>query len=203
VARVRAALGISQGALARRLGLSQSAIYMYEDGKRPIPGPVAIMCRQLLESGDLAITRFKSVQLRPEIYRAAEIIENRPGIPLLCPVPAGWPSPSEDYVEDQLDLQTLAVRNPAATFFLRAMGESMVGAGIHDGDLLVVDRSKAPVTGKVVIASVDGELTIKRLVKRNGRVFLTPANPQFSEIDITGREDASVWGVVTYVLHAL
>lgn len=137
------------------------------------------------------------------IYCAAETDGERPGTPLLCPVPAGWPSPSEDYIEDALDLQKLLVRNPAATFFIRAMGHSMIGAGIHDNDLLVVDRSIAPTAGKVVIAVIDGELTVKRLVKKNGRILLAPENPDYPVFDITGREDASIWGVVKHVVHDL
>ena len=125
------------------------------------------------------------------------------GSPLLCPVPAGWPSPSEDYVEDVLDLHQLMVKNPPATYFLRATGHSMIGAGIHDGDLLVVDRSKEPKAGRVVIAAVDGELTIKRLLKKNGRVLLAAENPDYPDFDISGREDASIWGVVIYVIHSL
>lgn len=141
--------------------------------------------------------------LRPEILKAAEVTPNRPGQPLLCPVPAGWPSPSEDFIEDTLDLHQMMVRNPAATFFLRAIGHSMIGAGIHDGDLLVVDRSISPRPGKVVIAVVDGELTIKRLVKKNGRVLLAAENPDYPDFDITGREDASIWGVVIHAVHNL
>ena len=96
---------------------------------------------------------------------------SREGVPLfLCPIPAGWPSPAEDYVEDTLDLHKFAVRNEAATFFLRASGDSMTGAGIHDGDILVVDRSISPVSGKVVIIAIDGELTVKRLVKKGKRL---------------------------------
>lgn len=141
--------------------------------------------------------------LHPEIINAAELVEGRSGNPLLCPIPAGWPSPSEDYIEDSLDLHQMMVRNPAATYFLRAMGHSMTGAGINDGDLLVVDRSKTPAPGKVVIAVVDGELTIKRLVKKGGRVLLASENPDYPDFDITGREDASIWGVVTHATHNL
>ena len=141
--------------------------------------------------------------LYPEIFKAIEVTEGRSGTPLLTPVAAGWPSPSEDYIEDSLDLHQMVVRNPAATYFLRAMGHSMLGAGIHDGDLLVVDRSKEPVSGKVVIAVVDGELTVKRLAKKNGRVLLLAENPDYPDLDITDREDASIWGVVTYVIHNL
>lgn len=137
------------------------------------------------------------------MYKASDFTNAPPLRPLLTPVPAGWPSPSEDYVEDELNLHNLMVKNPAATYFLRAMGESMIGAGIHDGDLLVVDRSKDPSSGKVVIANIDGELTIKRLVKRKDRIFLVPENPAFPEIDVTGREDTDIWGVVTHVVHNL
>ena len=139
----------------------------------------------------------------PAIRPAAEFEDNPPVRPLLCPIPAGWPSPSEDYLEDQLNLHEMVVRNPASTFFLRAIGESMIGAGIHDGDLLVVDRSVSPRSGKVVIAMVEGEMTIKRLVKQGGRTLLVPENPDYPEFDITGRDDAAVWGVVTHVVHNL
>ena len=141
-------------------------------------------------------------ELQP-IFSAADLDEERAGQPQLCPLPAGWPSPAENYVESSLDLHKLAVRNPPATFFLRVMGDSMIGCGIHNGDLLVVDRSRTPASGKVVVAIVDGELTIKRLVKRKDRLFLCPDNPSYPEIDITDREETSVWGVATYVLHQL
>ena len=133
----------------------------------------------------------------------AELEEDRAGQPELCPVPAGWPSPAENYVEETLDLHRLAVRNPPATFFLRVAGDSMLGAGIHNGDILVVDRSQTPVSGRVVVAAVDGELTIKRLIKRQGKTFLSPENPAYPEIDISDREETSIWGVATYVLHRL
>ena len=121
----------------------------------------------------------------------------------LCPVAAGWPSPSEDYIEGKLNLHTHVVRNESATFFVKAGGDSMIGAGIHEGDLLVLDRSIKPKPGKVVIACVDGEFTVKRFVKRGQRWLLQPENSEYQEIDITGREDVEIWGVVTYVLHAL
>lgn len=79
----------------------------------------------------------------------------------------------------------------------------MIGAGIHDGDLLVVGRSTNAVPGNVVIAIIEGELTIKRLIKRKGKIILAPENPDYPEIDITGREDADIWGVVTHVVHNL
>lgn len=135
---------------------------------------------------------------------AAAMDQNRQGVPLyLTPVEAGFPSPAEDYLDRRLDLHQHLVRNEAATFFLRAHGESMLGAGIHDGDLLIVDRSIEAVHRKVVIAALDGELTVKRLLRREGRVLLAPENPQFEPIDITESEFVHIWGVVTYVVHKL
>lgn len=138
-----------------------------------------------------------------ELLGAAEAFSpGRAGPPLfLSPVEAGFPSPAEDYLDQRLDLHQYLVRNEAATFFLRAHGESMLGAGIHDGDLLVVDRSLEAGHRKVVIAALDGELTVKRLLRRAGRVLLAPENPRFEPIDITEHEFVHIWGVVTYVIH--
>lgn len=140
-----------------------------------------------------------------ELMGAAEAFTpERMGPPLfLAPVEAGFPSPAEDYLDRRLDLHQHLVRNEAATFFLRAHGESMLGAGIHDGDLLVVDRSLEAGHRKVVIAALDGELTVKRLLRSGGRVLLAPENPRFEPIDITERECVYIWGVVTYVIHKL
>ena len=139
-----------------------------------------------------------------ELVSASAIHQERPGLPLyLAPVEAGFPSPAEDYLDRRLDLHQHLVRNEAATFFLRAHGKSMLGAGIHDGDLLIVDRSVDAVHRKVVIAALDGELTVKRLLRREGRVLLAPENPQFEPIDITESEFVHIWGVVTYVVHKL
>ena len=135
---------------------------------------------------------------------AAGSSAHREGVPLyLAPVEAGFPSPAEDHLDCKLDLHRHLVRNEAATFFLRAHGESMLGAGIHDGDLLVVDRSVEAAHRKVVIAALEGELTVKRLLRREGRVLLAPENPDFLPIDITESEFVHIWGVVTYVIHKL
>lgn len=135
---------------------------------------------------------------------APECPPNREGQALyLSPVEAGFPSPADDYMEKKLDLHEHLVRNEAATFFLKAHGESMLGAGIHDGDLLIVDRSLTASHNKVVIAALDGELTVKRLVHRQGKVFLMPENSDYTPIDITEREYVHIWGVVSYVVHKL
>ena len=121
----------------------------------------------------------------------------------LAPVNAGWPSAAEDYIDGQVNLHELIVRNPAATFFLRASGDSMLGVGIHDGDLLVVDRSLEASHNRVVIAALDGELLVKKLSRKEGRVLLKSANPDYPEFDITEREYAHIWGVVSHVVHRL
>lgn len=126
------------------------------------------------------------------------------GMPLyMSPIKAGFPSPAEDYVERNLDLHEYLVKDKAATFFLRAEGDSMRGAGILDGDLLVVDRGREASHGRIVIAALDGELTVKRLLRRKNRVILAPENPDYPEIDITDREHLHLWGVVTYAIHQL
>ncbi len=118
-----------------------------------------------------------------------------------CPVQAGWPSPAEDYLESSLDLNRLLVKNQPSTFVVSVAGDSMTGIGIHDGDRLIVDKSLPVRPGKVVIASVGGEFTVKTVERRGKRVFLVPHAEGYPEIEITEREDALVWGVVTYVLH--
>ena len=102
-----------------------------------------------------------------------------------------------------LTLDDLVVPHPERTYFLRASGESMLGAGIMPGDLLVVEKAEDAVSGKVVIAAVDGEYTVKRLQRRAGRVLLRPENAAYPDINITGREDARIVGVVIACLHAL
>ena len=137
-----------------------------------------------------------------ELVACCDSPSTREGLPLyLSPVEAGFPSPADDFVERKLDVHEYVVRNEAATFFLRAHGESMLGAGIHNGDLLVVDRSLEAAHNRVVIAALDGELTVKRLVRRGGQVLLMPENPDYTPVDITEREHVHIWGVVTYAVH--
>ena len=139
-----------------------------------------------------------------QILGSASELSGELSCPLyLSPVNAGWPSPAEDYIDQQLNLHEYVVRNPAATFFLRAAGDSMINVGIHDGDLLIVDRSVDAAPNRVVIAALEGELLVKRLARRNGKTWLVPANPDYPDIDITNREYVHIWGVVTYVLHKL
>lgn len=116
-------------------------------------------------------------------------------------VRAGFPSPAEDYIEDRLDLNELLVAHPGATFYVRVSGESMMDAGIQDGDTLVVDRSLDARNDDIVIATLNGEFTVKRLVYRASRPWLIPCNPLFSDIELTEDMDTMIWGVVTSVIH--
>jgi len=118
-----------------------------------------------------------------------------------CSVRAGFPSPADDYIERHLDLNRHLVKHPAATFFVTASGDSMIGAGIASGDMLVVDRSLEAVHGKIVIAAVNGELTVKRLSREGGRIRLMPENDRYQPVEINDDEALVIWGVVTHVIH--
>ena len=118
-------------------------------------------------------------------------------------VSAGFPSPAADYEEDKLDLNRHLIKNPAATFFVKANGDSMIGAGIHNGDLLVVDRSIEPKDRSVVIAVVSGEFTVKRLRISRKKIVLESENRNYPAKEINQETEFEVWGVVTNVVHAL
>jgi DNA polymerase V len=118
-------------------------------------------------------------------------------------VPAGFPSPAADYEQGKLDLNKHLISHPAATFFVRAAGDSMLKAGIHNGDLLVVDRSIEPRDKNVVIAIVNGELVVKRIRIRRNKITLEAENDAYPSRQIDARMEFEVWGVVTNVIHAL
>ncbi len=118
-------------------------------------------------------------------------------------VPAGFPSPAEDHMEMPLDLNKHLINNPAATFFVRVSGDSMINAGIHHNDLLVVDRSLEPRNDNIVIAVINGELTVKRLKLSHKKLALQPENKQYQTQEITPEMDFHIWGVVTSVVHKL
>ena len=121
----------------------------------------------------------------------------------LCHVEAGFPSPADDYMEGALDLNEHVIKHPSATYFVRASGDSMIGAGIFNGDLLIVDRSLEASSGKVVIAEVDGQLTVKRLLKLNDGFSLKSENSSYPPIELQEGNEVVVWGVVTHVIHDL
>jgi DNA polymerase V len=117
-------------------------------------------------------------------------------------VEAGFPSPADDYLEGTLDLNEHLIARPAATFFLRVSGDSMTGAGIYPGDILIVDRSLTPADGRIVIAVIDGELTVKRLHRQHGRIRLVPENPRYPPIEVSAEQDLHIWGVVVHAVHS-
>lgn len=119
----------------------------------------------------------------------------------LASVKAGFPSPADDFMEKKLDLNEHLIRHPAATFFVRVDGDSMQGAGIRRGDILVVDRSLEAQDGRIVVAVVNGEFTVKRIRLREEEVLLEPENPRYASIRIDPDSDFQVWGVVTYIIH--
>ncbi len=116
-------------------------------------------------------------------------------------VPAGFPSPAEDFMDLDLNLQEYLVQHPSATFCVRAIGDSMLKAGIHSGDVMVVDRALEPRNKNIVLAVLDGEFTVKRIQKKKEQLFLVPENDQYQPIIITEEMDFKVWGVVTHVIH--
>ena len=119
-------------------------------------------------------------------------------------VGAGFPSPATDYVEDDIDLNNHLIKNIPSTFLIRAQGKSMNSVGIHDGDLLVVDRSLDPKNFSTVIANINEELVVKSFLRENNQNFLTSGSKKLKDkINLTENSEIFIWGVVTYVIHAL
>lgn len=125
------------------------------------------------------------------------------GLPLfVVPVSAGFPSPADDYLEGNLNLHTYLVKRPAATFFATARGDSMVGAGIHSGNLLVVDRSLEP-ENRIVIALLEGEFIVRRLQAASGVTYLVASNEAYEPIKISDGMELEIWGVLIAAIHFL
>ena len=135
-----------------------------------------------------------------EFYSAETTTELK--IPLFeSGVSAGFPSPADDYMDLPIDLNEFLIKHPAATFYVRVKGNSMEGAGIRNGDLLIVDRAEEPRNKSIVLGVIDGEFTVKRIKKKGSDLYLMPDNPEFKPIKINDNMDFQVWGVVTYVVH--
>ena len=116
-------------------------------------------------------------------------------------VPAGFPSPAEDHMDLDLDLSSYLIQHPSATFCVRVEGDSMVGAGIQSGDVILIDRSLTPNPGNIVLAVVDGEFTVKRVDIVDDKLFLIPENPLLKPMEVAEGSSFQVWGVVTFVIH--
>tara|TARA_R110002049_G_scaffold37208_2_gene117548 strand:- start:878 stop:1318 length:441 start_codon:yes stop_codon:yes gene_type:complete len=115
-------------------------------------------------------------------------------------ISAGFPSPAEDFKEERLSLDRELIKNKEATFFARVSGQSMIGAGLDDNDLLVIDRSLEPTNNKIAVCFLDGEFTVKRLKVDKDEVWLKPENPNYPIIKITEENDFIIWGIVTNVI---
>lgn len=118
-------------------------------------------------------------------------------------VPAGFPSPAEDYLENGLDIAAHLVKHQKATFFMRVTGDSMVDAGINDGDLIVIDRAERVCDGSIVVARLNDEFVVKRFRLISGRPWLYPASQRYEPIEITEDTDFEVWGRVTFAITSL
>ena len=119
-------------------------------------------------------------------------------------VGAGFPSPATDYVEDDIDLNAHLIKNIPSTFLIRVQGKSMKSIGIHDGDILVVDKSLSPKNFSTVIVSVNEELVVKNFIKEKNQSFLTSGSKKFKDkINLIENPEIVIWGIVTYVIHAV
>lgn len=116
---------------------------------------------------------------------------------------AGFPSPAGDYIESRIDLNKELIKHPAATFVVHVQGNSMIGAGIHTADRLIVDRSLKPEDGSIVVGSLNGELVVKRLRMRDQKLYLLSENPGYAPIPVAEGNDFEVWGVPTYAIHKI
>ena len=144
----------------------------------------------------------KMINPMAEVARA-DAANDKILIPLVGPrVAAGFPSPADDYMEDYLDLNQLLISEKESTYLVRVKGESMINIGIFPKDLLIVDRSRDPIDGDIVIAVLDGELTVKRLVIRGNRITLVAENKKFPPIVVREDQEFLVWGIVTHCIHS-
>ena len=125
-------------------------------------------------------------------------------IPLLSSlISAGFPSPADDYTEENIDLNDILITNPSSTFFLRVKGDSMINSGIQDEDLIIVDKSLIAKQGNIVIAILDGDFTVKTLAKKNNTFYLKAENNNYPDFNFSNYSDVQIWGVVIYVIHNL
>lgn len=119
----------------------------------------------------------------------------------LNPIPAGFPSPAADYIDKSIDLNEVLIKNKPATFLVKALGDSMIAAGIFSGDILIVDKSITPANKNIVVAILNGEFTVKRFIKEKDKILLRPENSKYKDFEINLEDDFKIWGVVTFVIH--
>ncbi len=169
----------------------------YGEPTRAIRLPLSVI-EQLERSQAPTLDQVMRPEVKPEQPALGQVV------PLfMMPVAAGFPSAVDDDIEAEINLNDYLAPHPATTFLVRATGDSMIRAGIHSGDMLVVDRSLSARDQKIVIAVLNGELTVKRLHYEGANLFLMPENPDYPAIAINDEMDLQVWGVVTHVIHAV
>ena len=117
-------------------------------------------------------------------------------------ISAGFPSPADDYTEENIDLNDYLISNPFSTFFLRVKGDSMINAGIKNNDLIIVDKSLNAKPGNIIIAMIDGEFTIKRLSRKDNELYLKAENKNYPDFKFKNHIDIQIWGVVIYSIHS-
>jgi len=137
-------------------------------------------------------------------YSSSKEVSSTVAIPLVQEtISAGFPSPAEDHIELGIDLNRYLIKNPISTFFLRVSGNSMNNAGIYHNDLLIIDRSINPIPGHIVVAILDGEFTLKRLVKKQNNYYLKADKENYPAISLYEYTDIQIWGVAIYSIHEL
>lgn len=144
------------------------------------------------------------MQLKNNITFFLPDLENTFELPFISGgIKAGFPSPAADFDETKISLDHVLVKNREATFYAKASGTSMIGAGIDDGDILVIDRSVEPQNNKVAVCYIDGEFTVKRIKIEKECVYLMPENKEFQPIKVTSENELIIWGIVTYVIKSV
>lgn len=118
-------------------------------------------------------------------------------------ISAGFPSPADDFKEVRISLDKELVRNQESTFYARVSGDSMEDAGLSNGDMIIIDRSINPENNKIAVCFLDGEFTVKRIIKKNQKIYLKPENKNYKELEIGEESDLIIWGIVTYVIKHL
>jgi len=144
------------------------------------------------------------MQLKKNITFFLPNFENTNELPFVSGgIKAGFPSPAGDFDESKISLDNVLVKNREATFYAKASGNSMIGAGIDDGDIMVIDRSIEPQNNKIAICLIDGEFTVKRIKIEKDAVYLMPENKNYQPIKVTDENELVIWGIVTYVIKTL
>ena len=119
----------------------------------------------------------------------------------LTSIEAGFPSPADDHLDVALDLNEYLIKHPSSTFYIYVKGDSMINNGIYDGDIIIVDRSLTPRTKDIVVAVIDGDFTVKKMYKKNNKIYLNPGNKNYKSICVDCDMDFQIWGVVTHSIH--